>query len=267
MGEGAQPYALDRAALRDHLQAQAFLQAGLAIRFVSEPGPVVEEFRYDTGIVGYVSWLDRARDPVHAEPIELKGVVNGTAVHVALQWTHKYNEDLRGFVNRIYTPQGGTHVEGLKAALTEVINEAAEERVPGEEIAGYDVREGLTAIVSVRLRNPEFEGQTKATLTSVAAEEAVERVVGEQLRSWLAANPELAAALVGREQYYKRLKSGKGRGGEAVIMVENVRMYADILNRHERPERLSKLSDKATTGGLSHPLRNNYEPGLPLFTR
>ena len=73
--------------------------------------------------------------------------------------------------------------------------------------------------------------------------------------------------LLAKEQYYKRLKSGKGRGGEAVIMVENIRMYADILNRHERPEPLSKLSDKATTGGLSHPLRNNYEPGLPLFTR
>lgn len=212
--EGACPLAIDGVALREHLQAQAFLQAGLSISFASEITGESQEFRYDSGIVGYVAWLDRAREPVHSDPIEILGTLDGTTVHAALQWTQKYNEELRGYVNRIHTPQGGTHVEGLKAALTEVINEAAEERVPGEEIAGYDVREGLTAIVSVRLRNPEFEGQTKSTLTSAGAERAVQQVVTGQLKAWLAAHPDLAAALVGRALEASRARAASRRASE-----------------------------------------------------
>ncbi|MBM3463924.1 MAG: methyltransferase domain-containing protein [Armatimonadetes bacterium] len=213
-GDPEKPYRINDANLRGHLQAQAFLQAGLRIGYLHEVTGHTETHQYDSGISGFVSWLNRARQPVHPAPIDLEGKDDGVDVHVALQWTHKYSEDLRAFVNRIYTPQGGTHLEGLKAALTHVVNEIAEERAAGEVLAGYDVREGLTAVLSVRLRNPEFEGQTKASLTSARAEGAVQRVVAAQLTAWLAKTPEVASALVGRALEASRARAASRRASE-----------------------------------------------------
>jgi DNA gyrase subunit B len=209
---GRHAWRIPETALREHLQAQAFLQAGLHIRL--RVGARVDDFQYDTGIVGFVSWLNRDRQPIHPFPIELRGEADGVEIHAALQWTHKYAEDVRGYVNRIFTPQGGTHVEGLKAALTHVVNEAAVERMEGESIAGYDVREGLTAVLSVRLRNPEFEGQTKSSLTTLRAEEAVRALVDAQMRAWLEAHPEVSAALVGRALEASRARAASRRASE-----------------------------------------------------
>lgn len=211
-GDGCTPWRVGESVLRDHLQAQAFLQGGLRISFTVRG--TTEEFVYDSGIVGYVEWLNRGREPVHAPPIALLGELGGISVHAALQWTHKYAEDLRGYVNRILTPQGGTHVEGLKAALTHVLNEAAVTRVAGESIAGWDVREGLTAVLSVRMQTPEFEGQTKSALTSRLAEEAVRTVVTRELSEWLVAHPEVAASLVGRALEASRARAASRRASE-----------------------------------------------------
>ena len=199
-------------AVAEHLQGQAFLQPGLTVTLTA--GSRQHTWCYASGLAGYVSWLNTDRDPVHPEPIELRAEADGVEVHVALQWTHKYAEDLRGYVNRIYTPQGGTHLEGLKAALTHVINEAAVERIEGETIAGYDVREGLTAVLSVRLHGPEFEGQTKAALTSRRAEAAVRDIVNGQLTSWLTDHPDVAALLVGRALEASRARAASRRASE-----------------------------------------------------
>lgn len=209
---GRVPHRIAPDALRDHLQAQAFLQAGLHIRFTA--GGRTEDFQYDTGSVGFVSWLNRDRPPVHATPISLEGERDGISMSLAMQWTHKYSEDIRGYVNRILTPQGGTHVEGLKAALTHVINEAAVERVDEETIAGYDVREGLTAVLSVRMRGPQFEGQTKSALTTRRVESIVQELVHEKLGAWLKGNPEVAAALVGRALEASRARAASRRASE-----------------------------------------------------
>ena len=202
------------ARLREHLQAQAFMQAGLTVRFTDDERGQTEEMRYDSGLSGYVTWLNHARDRVHPMPIALEGVHDGVAVSAALQWTHGYSEDLRGYVNRIPTPQGGTHVDGLKAALTQTINSAARARGATEEIAGYDVREGLTAILSVRLRDPEFEGQTKTALTTVRAESAVRQVVSDGLSAWIDAHAAEAAALVGRALEASRARAASRRASE-----------------------------------------------------
>lgn len=211
-GREGVPLRIQEAALREHLQAQAFLQAGLRIRF--EAAGQCDEFGYETGIAGFVAWLNRDRQPIHPHPIELKATRDGVDVHLALQWTQRYAEDVRGYVNRIFTPQGGTHVEGLRAALTHVINEAAVERLDGETIAGYDVREGLTAVLSVRLANPEFEGQTKTALNTSRAEGAVRGIVSEQMRAWLGAHPDVASALVGRALEATRARAASRRASE-----------------------------------------------------
>ncbi|MBM4392753.1 MAG: hypothetical protein FJ090_16640, partial [Deltaproteobacteria bacterium] len=170
--------------LDDYLRAQAFLCAGLRIRLDDRRGGRLLEHQYDTGLVGFVEELDQGRAPVHGGPVRLRGAHAGAEVDVALHWTWAFHEEIRGYVNHVPTPRGGTHVEGLKAALTRVIDAVAREGGllgAGESIAGWDVREGLTAALSLRLRDAAFEGQTKSALSTPGAAEAVERVVAEGL--------------------------------------------------------------------------------------
>ncbi len=199
------------------LHAQAFLNEGLRIRYDNRAVGVTEDWTYATGVAGFVAWLNREREVVHTEPAHLRGEAKGIQVDVALQWTHAYAEDVQAYVNGVHTPQGGTHVEGLRAALTRVINAyAVDARLldGAESIAGYDLREGLTAVLSVRMAEPEFEGQTKSVLTSVPATAVVDRIVSESLARWLAANPAEAAAIVGRALEASRARAAARRASE-----------------------------------------------------
>jgi DNA gyrase subunit B len=199
------------------LHAQAFLNEGLAIRYDNRLAGVFEAWAYASGLAGFVSWLNREREPVHIPPAHLRGAAAGIAVDVALQWTHGYAEDVQAWVNGVHTTQGGTHVEGLRAALTQVINRyasAAKLLDGAESIAGYDVREGLTAVLSLRMVDPEFDGQTKAVLSTPGATAAVQQVVAERLEAWLAAHPAEAAAIVGRALEASRARAAARRASE-----------------------------------------------------
>jgi DNA gyrase subunit B len=142
--------------------------------------------------------------------------VDGIEIAAAMQWTFAWAEEIRTYANSIATPQGGTHAEGLKAALTAQVNRcaAALGLAEGESVAGYDVREGLACVLSVRMREPEFEGQTKSALTSGAATDAVARVVGEGLAAWLSHHPTEAAAIVGRALEAGRARAAARRASE-----------------------------------------------------
>lgn len=199
------------------LHAQAFLNEGLAIRYDNRLTGVAESWAYASGVAGFVAWLNREREAVHAEPAHLRGEGKGIQVDVALQWTHAYAEDVQAYVNGVHTPQGGTHVEGLRAALTQVINgyAASAHLLEGaESIAGYDLREGLTAVLSVRMGEPEFEGQTKAVLTTRAATDVVQHVVAQALVDWLTGHPAEAAAIVGRALEASRARAAARRASE-----------------------------------------------------
>lgn len=209
--------AVPDALLAPWLHAQAFLHDDLTVVYDNRAAGVYETWRYASGVAGFVTWRNRAREVVHANVATVAGERDGIVVSGALQWTHGYAEDVAAYVNGVHTAQGGTHVDGLRAALTRVVQAHARRAglLDGDELlGGTDVREGLTAVLSLRLREPEFEGQTKAALTTPAAARVVEALVTEQLSAWLVAHPAAAAAIVGRAVEASRARTAARRASE-----------------------------------------------------
>ncbi len=179
----------------ERLQVMAFLNKGLEIRF-SDQRPGHESsavFRYNGGIVDYVKHLNAARESLFRKVAFFDQREADQEVEVALQWNTGFHESIHSFANGISTTEGGMHEEGFKKALTNVINRYARARnllkEKDENLLGEDIREGLTAIISVRLRDPQFEGQTKAKLGNVPIRSLVERTTNEKLAEWLEENP------------------------------------------------------------------------------
>jgi DNA gyrase subunit B len=186
----------------ERLQVMAFLNRGLEIRFADEreSPPSKTTYRYSGGIADFVRHLNAAKESLFSKVAHYEQVEEGQEVEVALQWNTGYHESIYSFANGISTIEGGMHEEGFKKALTNVVNRYARTRNLLKEkdpnLAGEDVREGLTAIVSVRLRDPQFEGQTKAKLGNVPIRSLVERATNEKLAEWLEENPTQANQIV-----------------------------------------------------------------------
>ena len=186
----------------ERLQVYAFLNAGLEISFRDERegGGVPVTYSYKGGIIDFVKHLNSTKDPLFKKVAYFKVGEDDAEVEVALQWNTAYNEGLHGFANGIATIEGGTHVEGLKKGLTNVVNKYARTRgvlkEKDENLLGEDIREGMCAIVSVKLREPQFEGQTKAKLGNTSMRSLVERATNEKLAEWLEENPTEARLIV-----------------------------------------------------------------------
>ena len=189
----------DYETLRARFQQVAFLNKGLSITLTDERGdePVEISYRYENGLVDYVNYLNSAKkvEVVHPEVIsfELEDTERKIAVEVAMQWTNSYQESVHTYANTINTHEGGTHEEGFRAALTTLVNKYAREKgilkEKDENLTGDDVREGLTAVISVKLAEPQFEGQTKTKLGNTEAKSFVQRITGDQLGDWFDRNP------------------------------------------------------------------------------
>ena len=179
----------------ERLQVMAFLNRGLEIRFADErPGASKKEtFKYSGGIVDYVRHLNASKESLFRKVASFQQIEETQEVEVALQWNTGFHESIFSFANGISTTEGGMHEEGFKKALTNVVNRYARSRnllkEKEENLDGKDIREGLTAIVSVRLKDPQFEGQTKAKLGNVPIRSLVERATNEKLAEWLEENP------------------------------------------------------------------------------
>ncbi len=209
--------------LSRRLQETAFLNRGLRISLTDErPAKVVAEeaadeelapspgapaakartvvYEYPDGIADFVRYLNASKEPVHAQVIEFGDEQPGMSAEVAMQWNGSYNESVHTFANVINTAEGGTHEEGFRAALTTLVNKYAKDNKFLKEkdlnFTGEDIREGLTAIVSVKLAEQQFEGQTKTKLGNTEAKSFVQRVVGEQLGDWFDRNPNLAKDVI-----------------------------------------------------------------------
>ncbi len=192
--------------LRRRLQEMAFLNRGLSITLTDERPehtdgtPTVVSYRYDGGIADFVRYLNASKDPVHETVIDFGEEAEGIAAEVAMQWTGAFSESVHTFANTINTAEGGTHEEGFRSALTTIVNRYAREqkliRDKDENLTGDDVREGLTAIIHVKLSEPQFEGQTKTKLGNTEAKSFVQRVCNEHLRDWFERNPGEAKAIV-----------------------------------------------------------------------
>ncbi len=196
----------DYETLRARFQQMAFLNKGLRITVTDERGDedVVESYLYEKGLVDYVEYLNRAKkaELVHEEIIafESEDTERKISLEVAMQWTNAYTESVHTYANTINTHEGGTHEEGFRAALTTLVNRYAREKAilkeKDENLSGDDVREGLTAVISVKLAEPQFEGQTKTKLGNTEAKAFVQRVAGQQLSDWFDRNPTQARDII-----------------------------------------------------------------------
>jgi DNA gyrase subunit B len=193
----------DYATIAGRLRELAYLNAGIRITFADRrPASLHEEiYLYEGGIKEYVSYINADKQPLHEEIIYVQGEKNRVQVEVALQWcVDAYSDNVLGFANNIRTIDGGTHLEGLKAVLTRTMNSIARKRNKLKEgdsnLGGENIREGLTAIVSVKVPNPEFEGQTKTKLGNMEVRGIVETVVGETLIEFLEFRPQIADAIL-----------------------------------------------------------------------
>ena len=179
--------------LSQRLRELAFLNRGLRILIEDERSDKKHEFFYEGGIVSFVEHLNRVKTAVHRKVIYLHGEKDGTDVEIALQWNDSYTETVYSFANNINTTEGGTHLSGFKAALTRTINNyatASNLLKKGEEnLQGDDVREGLTGVISVKVPEPQFEGQTKTRLGNSEVKGIVEALINERLATYFAENP------------------------------------------------------------------------------
>ena len=190
--------------LSRRLQEMAFLNRDLEINLVDErldhaaatddPGePRAVRYRYEGGIADFVRHLNASKDPVHASVIDFGEEGAGISAEIAMQWNASYAESVHTFANTINTAEGGTHEEGFRAALTTIVNNYARDqklvREKEERLSGEDVREGLAAIIHVKLANPQFEGQTKTKLGNTEAKSFVQKAVNDHLRDWFDRNP------------------------------------------------------------------------------
>jgi DNA gyrase subunit B len=225
--------------ISQRLRESAYLNKGLWIRFVDQrPTPARERaFYFEGGLVSFVRHLNRSREVLHAQPISVERRENGTIIEVALQYNDSYSESTFSFANNINTVDGGTHLTGFRAALTTSLNEYARRasilRESDANLTGDDVREGLTAVISVKLHEPQFEGQTKAKLGNAEIRVQVQAAVAEGVGQYLDENP-----AVGRRILEKSLTAARAR--------EAARKARDLVMRKGALEGLSlpgKLAD------------------------
>jgi DNA gyrase subunit B len=191
----------------ERLQVMAFLNRGLEIAFVDERAgrEHTEVFRYDGGLVDFVRHLNASKEALFIKVVTFDAEEDDQTVDVALQWNTGYYESIHGYANGISTTEGGMHVEGFRSALTKVVNDYAFARAllkegKDERLTGDDIREGLTGIIAVKLREPQFEGQTKAKLGNVSIRSLVQKVTNAKLAEWFEENPKEAQLIVRKAQ-------------------------------------------------------------------
>lgn len=188
--------------LAQRLRELSFLNAGVRITLEDESTGEKNEYHYEGGIVSYVKYLNRNKTPIHPEPIYIAGERNGIQIEIACQYNDTYNEQIFTFANNINTREGGSHLSGFKAGLTRAINQYLAQSDLGKKfkgnLQGEDVREGLTAVVSVKLPHPQFEGQTKTKLGNSEVKGLVENLLYEHLLAYLGENPHISRTILSK---------------------------------------------------------------------
>src|SRR5438876_313965 len=188
--------------LAQRLRELAFLNGGIVITLDDERDGKSHKFRYDGGIVSFVQHLNKNKAAVNEKPIYMRGEKDGIDAEIALQWNDGYAETLYSFANNINTHEGGTHLSGFRSALTRTVNFYATKNNLAkdlkESVSGDDIREGLTAVVSVKIPHPQFEGQTKTKLGNTEVKGIVEAILNDKLGAYLEENPSIARRIVGK---------------------------------------------------------------------
>jgi DNA gyrase subunit B len=198
----------------------AFLNAGLRFTLVDERTDKEQEFYFEGGIKSFVTFINKSKSPLFPEPIFITAKREGTSVDIALQYNSEYQETIFTYANNINTPEGGTHLVGFKAALTRTLNNYANKndllKGFGEGIQGDDTREGLVAVISAKIPEPQFEGQTKSKLGNSEVKGFVEQVAGEALAKYFEENPAIAKAIVNKSLEAARAREAARKARELV---------------------------------------------------
>jgi DNA gyrase subunit B len=223
----------------NRLRELAYLNRNLKIELIDERSGKREVFQYPGGILDYVSYLDTGRNRLH-KPIYIEDKRNGVEVEVALQYNDSFLENIFSFVNTINTHEGGTHLSGFKSALTRTINDyarKAQSLKDSTELEGDDTREGLTAVVSIKIKDPQFEGQTKTKLGNSEAKGIVESIVTEKLNTYLEETPKVANIIIA-----KVLAAAKSR--EAAKKARELARRRSLLESDTLPGKLADCSSE-----------------------
>lgn len=229
--------------LKQRLREMAFLTKGLKIVLNDEREDSQKEktFHYEGGIREFVTYLNRSKEALYPDVVYCEGEKDGVVVEVAMQHNDSYTENTYGFVNNINTPEGGTHIMGFRNALTKTFNDYARKnkllKDSEPNLSGDDIREGLTAIVSVKIEEPQFEGQTKQKLGNSEARGAVDFVVSKQLEIFLEQNPAVAKATVEKSVLAQRAR-------EAARKARDLTRRKSALDGMSLPGKLADCSDK-----------------------
>jgi len=207
----------DYSILRKRLQEIAFLNKGLMVRLVDKKSGREDIFHYEGGIMEFVRYINKNRTPLH-DVIYLSGERDGVQVEVAIQYTDGYTENIFTFVNNINTREGGTHLSGFKSALTRVLNEYGRKNIfkENESLSGEDVREGITAIISCKVPNPQFEGQTKMKLGNSEVKGIVETLVYDRLSIYLEEHPQVAKTIIDKAMQAAKAREAARKARELV---------------------------------------------------
>lgn len=204
--------------LKNRIRELAFLNKGVFISLTDERDSVQEEFHYEGGIISFVEYLNESKEAVHAKPIYLSGSKDTTVAEVALQYNDGYSENVYSFVNNINTQEGGTHLSGFKTAVTRAINDFGRKynviKENDENLSGDDVREGLTAVISVKLREPQFEGQTKTKLGNSEVRGIVDTIVSEGLSEFFEENPAVTKKIIEKAVMASRAREAARKARE-----------------------------------------------------
>ncbi|MFA7549721.1 MAG: DNA topoisomerase (ATP-hydrolyzing) subunit B [Sedimentibacter sp.] len=227
--------------IKHRMRELAFLNKGIKIILEDRRNKIKNEFHYEGGIKEFVQFLNSKKEPLHSDVIYTEGTKDKVIVEIAIQYTDSYNENIFSFVNNINTIEGGTHLIGFKTALTRVLNDYAKKANLLKEndvsITGEDIREGITAILSIKVTNPQFEGQTKTKLGNSEIRGIVDSITGEALSTYCEENPKIAKVII-----EKSLKSARAR--EAARKARDLVRRKGALESMALPGKLADCSEK-----------------------
>ncbi|AGK95122.1 DNA topoisomerase (ATP-hydrolyzing) subunit B [Clostridium pasteurianum] len=227
--------------LAQRLRELAFLNKGIKINFTDERQDKKETFHYEGGIKSFVSYLNRNKEAIFPEPIYIEGYKGDYVVEMALQYNDGYAENLFSFANNIDTVEGGTHLSGFKTALTRVLNDYARKfnfiKENDKNFSGEDIREGLTAVISIKLSDPQFEGQTKTKLGNSEVRGIVDSILGENVSAFLEENPQIGKIIID-----KALLAARAR--DAAKKARELTRRKSVLETTALPGKLADCSSK-----------------------
>ncbi len=265
----------DYKTLLNRLREQAFLNGGIKIKLIDlRPDTAAsDELYYEGGIRNYVTYINEGKNILH-DVIYVKGEAKGREAEVAIQWNDSYSENIVSFANNISTTEGGTHETGFKSALTKVLNDYAKKYKflkDDEKLSGEDVREGITAVISVKLEEPQFEGQTKTKLGNSEMRTLVENTVNEKLADFFEENPQVGKVIIEKSLLASRAREAARKAREATrrkTPLEGHSMPGKLADCHEKDVTKTEIYivEGDSAGGSAKGGRDsNYQAILPLW--